>query len=194
MKVKDIIKKQTTIIAVAVVLVVVATISVSYAIFFDVKSNEQNQVIKAGTLKLNLKKFTALNLETAISTSEGLETDAIEYDITNDGDLPATYSLYIYATKENNIPIKAIKFSIDGTAEKGTTATNLNEELIDANMPENTNEDGIKYYKIDTGNVEAKNKTTSKYLRVWVDEDGLTEEIEAGKLELKLYLVSEVQE
>ena len=42
MKIKDIIKKQTTIIAIAVILITIAVIGVSYAIFFDVSSVSYN--------------------------------------------------------------------------------------------------------------------------------------------------------
>ena len=45
MKIKDIIKKQTTIIAIAVILVTITVIGISYAIFFDVKTNSKDQVI-----------------------------------------------------------------------------------------------------------------------------------------------------
>ena len=57
MKIKDIIKKQTTIIAIAVILVTITVIGVSYAIFFDVKTNSRDQVITAGTLKLTVSEY-----------------------------------------------------------------------------------------------------------------------------------------
>ena len=54
MKIKDIIKKQTTIIAIAVVLVIITVIGVSYAIFFNVNRNTTDQVITAGNLSVTI--------------------------------------------------------------------------------------------------------------------------------------------
>ncbi len=189
MKVKDIIKKQTTIIAIAVVLVAVAAISVSYAVFFDVKSNGENQVITAGTLKLTLSNFNALDLSTPMSTENGEKSAGVTYTVQNtNSNLPATYSIYIYADSANTLDTGYIKIKIDG---QDTKVLNT---IQDDNSLTTEEKNGKTYYKIDSGTVEAGKSLASKNLKVWIDEDLITDELEGKKVDLKLYIVSEVDE
>ena len=78
MKIKDIIKKQTTIIAIAVILVTITVIGISYAIFFDVSRNTQDQVITAGNLSVTVSA-TKVSLSEPMSTAEGLASTPITY-------------------------------------------------------------------------------------------------------------------
>ena len=189
MKIKDIIKKQTTIIAIAVILVTITVIGVSYAIFFDVKTNSRDQVITAGTLKLTVTDFNALKLSEPMSTTEGLKSSPVSYTVQNtDSNLPATYSLYIYAGSGNNIPLSSIKISTDGNASSGSSSKVL------SSIAETIVENGTTYYRIDTGNLNAGASGTTKYIRIWIDEDLVADEINNGNLNLQLYVVSKVQE
>ena len=184
MKIKDIIKKQTTIIAIAVILVTITVIGISYAIFFDVKTNSKDQVITAGTLKLTVADVNALTLKEPMSTADG-----VSYTVRNtDSNLPATYSLYVYAGSGNNIPLSSIKISTDGNATSGSTSKTL------TSIQETIVEGGTTYYRIDTGNLNAGASGTTKYIRIWIDEELVADEISNGKLNLQLYVVSEVQE
>ncbi len=182
MKVKDIIKKQTTIIALAVIVVVMATIGVSYAVFFDVK-NSDTQVITAGTLSLTLNGVTVLQNQTPISEATADTNNKITYTIKNTGNLPAKYGIYIY-NDTGNISLDLVKVKINGGA-----ATPLK------NVATGTLKDNDKtYYKVEEGTVEAQNTTNSKTLTVWVDEESINTDLSEAKLDLKLYLVSEVDE
>ena len=96
MKIKDIIKKQTTIIAIAVILVTIAVIGISYALFFQVNTNTVNQEITAGTLTLKVSFIERENEQIEpITTAEGLTSEPINYTVNNEGNLPAKYILYI---------------------------------------------------------------------------------------------------
>ena len=100
MNVKDIIKKQTTVIAIAVCLVTLAALGVSYALFFDIKEGS-NQVITAGTLKLTIGSADGngeannpmTTLSEPMSNDEGLKSPAVNYTLKNEGNLPASYNL-----------------------------------------------------------------------------------------------------
>ena len=189
MKVKDIIKKQTTVVALAVVLVAISVIGVSYAIFFDVKTNSNNQVITAGTLKLTVSDIDALTLNEPINTTNGLSSSPVSYTVKNtDSNLPASYSLYVYADSDNTMDISKIKLSTDGNAEAGSTAVAL------SSITDTFTEDGITYFKIDSGSLDAGASGTTKYLRIWVDEDTITDEIDSVAVSLSMYVISEVQE
>ena len=189
MKIKDIIKKQTTLIAIAVVLVTITVIGISYAIFFDVKTNTEDQKITAGTLELTVTGINALTLSEPMTTAEGLASSPVSYTVVNtDSNLPAAYSLYVYAIGGNNIPLSSIRISTDGDATSGSTSTVL------SSISDTLVENGTTYYRIDTGSLNAGVTGTTKYLRIWIDEDLVADEINNGNLDLQLYVVSEVQE
>ena len=184
MKVKDIIKKQTTIIAIAVVLVVVAAISVSYAIFFDVKTSETHVVV-AGKLKVTVENSEALALDTPIPNSDGLKTEGLTYTVKNtDSNLPTKYDVYIYsgATGDTALPLQNIYFSTNGTTAQALTSITP------------TNVDGKSCFRIDGGTLAAAGTGTAKNLKIWVNEDSISDEMEGKKVDLFLYIVSEVQE
>lgn len=188
MKVKDIIKKQTTIIAIAVVLVAITVIGVSYAIFFDVKKNTNNQVIKAGTLQLTVSDVNALQLSDPMLESAGLKSSPVSYTVKNTGNLPANYDIYIFADTNNTMDLSKIKISLDGNASSGNTAKVL------TSITDTISEGGKTYYKINAGNIAAGANGTTNYVRVWIDEESLPDEVDAKVVSLNMYIISEVQE
>ena len=187
MKIKDIIKKQTTIIAIAVILVTIAVIGVSYALFFSVNKNTEDQVITAGNLALTVSGLTAGKISDTMSEAEGLASNPITYTVENTSS--NAYSLYVYGGLEegdnqaNTIPLESIKFSTDGTTAK---------KLVDQDSVQTDNSQTA--YLIDSGTIEAGGTASSKSLRIWIDESLLSSEIESGNLNLQLYIVSEVDE
>lgn len=187
MKVKDIIKKQTTLIAIAVAGVVIAALSVSYAIFFDVKKSA-DQVITAGKLKLTISNINTLNLDEVLTTTKGLESTPANYTIENTETLPASYKLYVYVNSDSTISADKIKISTDGDGTSGTTATVL------SSITDVLNENGTTYYQIKSDTLASGATSPTQYIRVWVDEDLLSNELENAKVSLSLYIVSEVDE
>ena len=190
MKIKDIIKKQTTIIAIAVILVTIAVIGVSYALFFSVNKNTEDQVITAGNLALTVSGLTAGQISDTMSETEGLASNPITYTVENtSSNLPASYSLYVYGGLEeedkpaNTIPLESIMFSTDGTTAK---------KLVDQTSIQTDNSQTA--YLIDSETIAAGSTDPSKSLRIWIDESLLSSEIESGNLNLQLYIVSEVNE
>ena len=190
MKIKDIIKKQTTIIAIAVILVTIAVIGVSYALFFSVNKNTEDQVITAGNLALTVSGLTAGKISDTMSEAEGLASSPITYTVENtSSNLPASYSLYVYGGLKkgdkpaNTIPLESIMFSTDGTTAK---------KLVDQDSVQTDNNQTA--YLIDSGTIAAGSTDPSKSLRIWIDESLLSSEIDAGDLNLQLYIVSEVDE
>lgn len=100
MNYKALIKKQSTIIAIAVICLTVATIGVSYALFFQVETNSENQVVTAGTLNVEYgsasKAITAKEL-IPMSDEEALASETMTGTIyiENTGTLPSYYELKI---------------------------------------------------------------------------------------------------
>lgn len=183
MKVKDIIKKQTTLIALAVAFVVVTTIGVSYAIFFNVGKNTQNQVITAGTLQLTISNPTALSINTPLDNASGLNSSPLTYTVANSGNLPASYKIYVYADTDHTLDLSKIKISTDGSTSKAISS-----------ITDTITEDDYTYYQIDSGNIAANASALTKNVRAWADEDSMTDSDNGKKVNLKIYIVSEVQE
>lgn len=188
MKLNDIIKKQTTIIALAVIMVTIAVIGVSYAIFFDIKEGK-NQVIEAGSLRLTISDIKALSPTEPVTTSAGLALSPASYTVKNtESNLPASYSIYLFAESDNSIPLNTIKISTDGT-----NALVLS-DIGASDATKKFTENGVTYFKIDEGLLAAGASSNTKNLRLWIDEDLLTSEISGAKLNISLYIISEVQE
>ncbi len=182
MKIKDIIKKQTTIIAIAVVLVIITVIGVSYAIFFNVNRNTTDQVITAGNLSVTISA-TEVSLTEPMTTEEGLASTPITYTPSNtSSNLPADYSIYIYAGENNTIDLSTIKVSTDGTSSNVLTT-----------LPTDT-DPGAGYYRITTDTVPAGSSGTTGSIRIWIDEDLIADEITSQVLDLELQIVAEVDE
>lgn len=182
MKIKNIIKKQTTVIAIAVILITITVIGVSYSVFFDVKKNSQNQVITAGDLEMTLNA-ESLNITEAISTADGLALAGINYTPKNTGNLNATYSLYIYASDANTVDLKYVKYSLDGKTSAVITS-----------ITDTITENGKTYYKVDSGTLEANASGSAKNIKVWIDSEIAPDTINGKNIDLSFYIVSEVQE
>ncbi len=203
MKIKDIIKRQTTMIALAVIVVVVATLSVSYAIFFDVSKNANDQVITAGNLSLTISGINALKEIDVTSDETGKTGDHISYTLENKGNLPATYKLYLYASSDSDSNIvDQVKVYAPSTSEsassngvKLTSLTNDGATLEgdDQNSCTSNNDKLCKLYLLDSGNIGATSNGTQKELYIWISEDGIEDELN-GSLNLSLYMVNEVDE
>ena len=100
MNYKAIIKRQSTVIAVAVICLTLATIGASYALFFQVETNSNNQVVTAGTLGVSYgsgsSSITTTKLE-PMSDDEALLSSTMTGTIyvENKGSLPALYEVSI---------------------------------------------------------------------------------------------------
>lgn len=179
MKVKDIIKKQTTVIAIAVIMITITVIGVSYSVFFDVKKNSQNQVITAGDLSMEIVKDSDLTMNEPVSESKAKE---VNYTLSNKGSLNALYDLYIYKSDANTVDFSFIKYSINGSTP--AVLSTITDVLDDG---------GKRYYKIDSGTLNVGESKNQK-IKVWVDEDLVTDSVDGKTIDLWFYITSEVKE
>ncbi len=202
MNIANIIKKQTTIIAIVVVLLITLAVGVSYALFYNVKTGETQTVI-AGTLKVTFEangaKDNAFNNKEPMSETEGLETTSITYTPTNTGNLPASYKIYLVLLSDNTVNAANIKFSVDGDQTKGSTATILSSKNSIIVSDSDSKINNQTAYEIDSGTISAPTSGnsqagTTKYLRVWIDEDSFPDTTDEAQLNLSILVVNEVNE
>ncbi|MBR1413829.1 MAG: hypothetical protein IJ574_04085 [Bacilli bacterium] len=182
-----IIKRQSTIIFCSVILLTITIIGISYATVFRVNSTSATHEVKAGTLSINYS-----NTGGAISADfypldddEGKETDPYSFTVTNNGTLPASYSVLIYhKALEGNVtyvPHSLLRTNIDN----GTVST-----LSSLSTYNTTNVETDKQYILYTGTLAA-NETITHNIRVWLS-DTATSEVSGKTVSLQVKVVTTV--
>ena len=165
MNYQNILKKQTSIILVSVIVMVLIILGVSYSLFMQVDESNQVQVVESGTLVLSSTKgntITTNNLP--LSDAEGLGNEGYTFSVQNKGTLGYLYNLYVNNKASSNpLEYEYIKISFDdGPAIK------LSELEVDS-------EKGIILLAngyIAPANTEGDVKTHN--IKVWIDEDAPT--------------------
>jgi hypothetical protein len=171
---KQIIKKQTTIIALSVIGMCLIIISTSYALFMKVNTSTNNQVVEAGTLTTTYSNGSTLTTSMVPqSDTDGLATTGYAFSVTNTGTLPMKYEITIYndpdVTLTNEVAQQYIRISLDngtprtlsGIAKTSDTATETNENNIKRVLSS-----GLVIMPTgQTGDVATHN------VKLWIDED-----------------------
>ena len=181
----SIIKKQSTIIAVSVFVMVIGIIGTSYALFMKVDQSEE-QTVQSGSLVMQLSPYDGSTVissnNTPIGDNEGMLTKGYSFSVTNNGTLPITYYIALYNNPDDTstkLDYKYIKVSLDN----GTPFL----------LSSITSKDSSGRSILKQGISLAPNKYDTHNIRVWIDED--TPESEIGKsLSLKIYAYGEVCE
>ncbi len=117
--VKSVLKTESKVIAYIVICLVIIVLGISYALFFQVKGNEENQIVKAGTLEFSYERgseiTTTSNEDCFIPTNYGdaIKHSECEYSvgITNSGTLPGVYSLTLTSKNPEN-PVDLEKLQV----------------------------------------------------------------------------------
>jgi len=205
MNYKAIIKRQSTIIAVAVICLTLTTIGVSYALFFQVETNSNNQVVQAGSLdvaygsgtaSISATEFEPLSDDDALLTSSITGTIYIE----NKGTLPANYTVKLGNDIEsfNNRSDKSendklishehlkVAAYLDGSLV-------LEPVLLSELETSSDNEDMKILFKDIINTTGTGENTATIVLKVWVTEDA-PESIIGDHIYLKMDVTSEVDE
>ena len=181
----SIIKKQSTIIAVSVFVMVIGIIGTSYALFMKVDQSEE-QTVQSGSLIMQLSPYDGSTVissnNTPIDDNEGMLTKGYSFSVTNNGTLPITYYIALYNNPDDTstkLDYKYIKVSLDnGTPFLLSSITN-----------KDSSDRSILKQNISL----APNKYDTHNIKVWIDED--TPETEIGKsLSLKIFAYGEVCE
>ena len=181
----SIIKKQSTIIAVSVFVMVIGIIGTSYALFMKVDQSEE-QTVQSGSLVMQLSPYDGSTVissnNTPIGDNEGMLTKGYSFSVTNNGTLPITYYIALYNNPDDTstkLDYKYIKVSLDN----GTPFL----------LSSITSKDSSGRSILNQGISLAPNKYDTHNIKVWIDED--TPESEIGKsLSLKIYAYGEVCE
>lgn len=202
---KSIIKKQSFVIGICVICLAIIITGTSYALFFQVNTNTENQVIETGTLSVTYGSQSQMITQTELrpmTDTEALESSTVSSTIfiENTGTLPATYVLKIgedwdtfysrddYSDNDEMANLDYVKVAAYVGGEMILAPTfiwNLTPATDDSSM-----------YVLKTGSLDVAstgNTTETLVVKVWLDSTIPTSEI--GKyLYLKLDVTSLVNE
>ena len=169
----NVLKRQTTIIAITVIALCIGVLGVSYAVFFKVDSSK-TQVVTSGdlTIQFETTKNTITSANLPQSDYEG-KNNAYSFSVTNKGTLDMKYDIYIYndpdaAGKGTPIPHEWLRVQLDNQEIKN----------LDQYTEETTDGDDTPKRKINLSDliVKAKGAADQKdvathVIRIWIDED-----------------------
>lgn len=196
MNYKKVFKRETKVIAIVVICMAIVVISGSYALFFRVKHNENNQVVQAGGLVITYKDGNTImvdendddNCLVPQSDTKGVEKGCLfRFSITNDTEegstLPMKYNLLLYNDQESLNKVnssgvfvdhKWIHYSLTKQNSKSDTPVKVTENpLVVGNRGTYVNDEGVdtgKRILEDESSAIIQSGETYEYsLRIWID-------------------------
>ena len=161
MNYQSILKRQTSIILISVIFMVLIIIGVSYSLFMQVDESKDIQVLESGTLVLSSTKGTTITTSTVPQSDyDGMNTEGYTFSIKNTGTLDCYYTLYISNVASNPLDYQYLRISIDGNDP--ILLTDLDVE------PENSSR-----FVFENGQLSAANQdgdVVTHNIKVWIDE------------------------
>ena len=110
MNYQNILKRQTSIILISVIFMVLIIIGVSYSLFMQVDESKDIQVLESGTLVLSSTKGTTITSSTVPQSDyDGMNTEGYTFSIKNTGTLDCYYTLYISNVASNPLELPIFK-------------------------------------------------------------------------------------
>lgn len=205
MNYKKVFKRETKVIAYVVIALTLVVIGSSYALFLQVKNNDLNQVVTAGSLKIVYAKSNVKepdeNDENNCLIPRADETGSCDFtlSITNDGTLPMQYDLLIYDDVEEAKKVDENAELVDHEMIKHTLNKQLIQEGAELENVSNAKllsaleeKNGKRVLETNTINV---GETLTFSLNIWLDENAPNIDSVVGKyVYLKLDVVGTVYE
>ena len=165
MNYQSILKKQTSIILISVIFMILIIIGVSYSLFMQINESKDIQVLESGTLVLSSTKGNVITTSNVPQNDFlGLSGDSYTFSVKNNGTLGYLYNLYISNVASSNpLEYEYIRISFDD----GTPIT-----LSELSMDNNSRYILLKDNYIASANQEGDVVTHN--IKVWIDEEAPT--------------------
>ena len=184
MNYQSILKRQTSIILISVIFMVLIIIGVSYSLFMQVDESKDIQVLESGTLVLSSTKGTTITTSTVPQSDyDGMNTQGYTFSIKNTGTLDCYYTLYISNVASNPLDYQYLRISIDG-----------NDPILLTDL-EVDPEDSSRFI-FETGYLSPANQyndVITHNIKVWIDEFAPASII-GKKIQLQVDLYGEMVE
>lgn len=203
MNYKNILKRETKVIAIVVICLTLVVIGSSYALFLQVDNNTNNQVVEAGSLTVTYSNGNTVTVDSAEDgncllpqSDSAAATNGCKFTLSvrNTGTLPMEYDLLIYNNTsdapsgatlvDHSLVRHSLKkqYTVAGTTQTVTSAKALS-SLSSYNSTKKILESSV----INAG------ETITFSLNVWIDENASTDIIDQY-VYLKLDVVGSVYE
>lgn len=215
MNYKNVLKKETKVIAYVVICLTLVVIGISYAMFLQVNKNTDNQVVETGSLVVTYKNSngedvsegdiitSSLCLEPMEDSEAELMSEcAYKLNVLNRGSLPASYKIIIYNNVEDlpNGGVFVDHSLLRIGVKKGNTDTGLNpvntftlSEVKHTDETLNAEGQNNIHYVLDEGVLEAGADITYS-IQAWLNEELATGAVTGQYVYLKLEVNSVVSE
>ena len=179
---KETLKENKKFIIIALVIIVLLLIGVTYAYLRTALEGEEEYVIRAGTLDLTMDEGNELTLESVIplEDEEGMKLNGFTFSLTNNGNIESDYSIYLddiaLEEGEKRIPDSSIRYSLTKNEEVFMTRNMTT-------MGSNPNR------RVDFGTIGV-DETVNYTLRIWIDYNATSEEAGGKSFKGKLRVVA----
>lgn len=184
MNYKDIIKRQSFIIAASIIVMAVILIGTSYALFTKNDQSEE-QVVSSGTLQISYAgsviTTTGGSNDTELepmTESDALAAAPYKIEVKNNGTLAMSYNIFIFTVNGNTLPHSYVSVKEkNGTTKALTSLTKANTE---------TDLNKIKYKLSDNAYTVQPGETNTHEVYVWVDDARSDDNIDDKVVVLKM--------
>ena len=179
---KEAIKNNKKIIIIGVAIIILLLIGIAFAYLVTTLHGQEEYVLRAGTLNLELDDKNELTLSSQIplEDKEGMTLEGFNFSLINHGNIETDYTIYLddiaLDEGETRMPDSAIRYSLTKNEVVGSP-DNL------SNMGANPNR------VVDKGSI-AVDETINYTLRIWIDYDATSEEAGGKTFKGKLRVVA----
>ena len=179
---KEAIKNNKKVIIIGIVIIVLLLLGIAFAYLTTTLHGQEEYVLRAGTLNLELDDKNELTLSSQIplEDKEGMSLEGFNFSLINNGKIETDYTIYLddiaLDEGENRMPDSSIRYSLTKNEVAGNP-DNL------SNMGANPNR------VVDKGSI-AVDETINYTLRIWIDYDATSEEAGGKTFKGKLRVVA----
>ena len=179
---KEALKDNKKVIIIGVAIILLLLIGIAFAYLVTTLHGQEEYVLRAGTLNLELDDKNELTLSSQIplEDKEGMTLEGFNFSLINHGNIETDYTIYLddiaLDEGETRMPDSSIRYSLTKNEVAGNP-DNL------SNMGANPNR------VVDRGSI-AVDETINYTLRIWIDYDATTEEAGGKTFKGKLRVVA----
>ena len=179
---KEALKDNKKVIIIGVAIIILLLIGIAFAYLVTTLHGQEEYVLRAGTLNLELDDKNELTLSSQIplEDKEGMSLEGFNFSLINNGKIETDYTIYLddiaLDEGQTRMPDSSIRYSLT----KNEVAGN----------PDNLSNIGANPNRVvDSGSI-AVDETINYTLRIWIDYDATTEEAGGKTFKGKLRVVA----
>ena len=179
---KEALKNNKKVIIIGIAIILLLLIGIAFAYLVTTLHGQEEYVLRAGTLNLELDDKNELTLSSQIplEDKEGMTLEGFNFSLINHGNIETDYTIYLddiaLDEGETRMPDSSIRYSLTKNEVAGNP-DNL------SNMGANPNR------VVDRGSI-AVDETINYTLRIWIDYDATSEEAGGKTFKGKLRVVA----